>query len=581
MHFLTLLGDPITTLIPGLFTSRPVADDSGSEACFKIAQYWLKTCLETHNGLCQVKEKMPLPTRVLDVGLLDSHLVNLYISNGEYGQWLTLSHCWGESHPATTTTSNLDSHCNRISISTLPRTFQDAIIITRKLGYRYLWIDSLCIVQDSMLDWQQESVKMNTIYANAVLNISADAAADSSEGIFASSNLKQDRKMSMIPPPRPDYTHIPVHSPKTGLKSTLHASFWHYDGFSDDDPLKRRGWVLAETVLSHRRLRYTPSGLAWSCARVPSYCEESRPHEIHDITEQDQYITSVYQIPHERLPPRHVFERGNDARRWQIVQWWYRRINDYINRQLTFPHDKFPAFSGIAKTYSERTQYSYKAGLLIEDFRRGLLWQTCGRPVDLAVAPSWSWAVVGYREVPHDIYELFYAHETYVDDPDEVELIDICVRNMGDNAFGQVVSGSLTLRGLGHGLKELLKTIEFYFLWSFHEFGFSSYFRDRDYQLLDRDASPPRDALRLHLDVMNDSCSAFSQREDVHLLRIGVFSSHASLGLEDHLHEEATSYLILQKIPGLEAAYRRIGVARILGNGVESPDWKMKTVTIL
>ena len=224
--------------MPDLFTSRPLTEDSGSEVCFKIAQYWLQTCLESHSSLCQVKESLPLPTRVLDVGLLDNDLVKLYISSGEYGQWLTLSHCWGKTRPATTTTSNLDSHREGISIAALPQTFRDAIIITRKLGYRYLWIDSLCIVQDSIVDWQLESVKMNTIYANAVLNISADAAADSSEGIFASSNRKQDPGSPNLAPTRPDYTEIPVYSPKAGFKSILYASFWPHDGLSNNNHLK-------------------------------------------------------------------------------------------------------------------------------------------------------------------------------------------------------------------------------------------------------------------------------------------------------------------------------------------------------
>ena len=255
---LKCLGDPITSLQPGIFTSRPVADDSSLESCFEMAQYWLKTCLETHDSLCQVADNLPLPTRVLDVRLQENTLVTLYIPNGQQGQWLTLSHCWGSSHPATTTISNLESQCTGIMISTLPQTFKDAIYITRRLGYRFLWIDSLCIVQDSVIDWQLESVKMNTIYSSAVLNISADAAANSSEGIFESSKEKTDRRGPRHT--KPSLVQIPIHSPKTGLKSTLYIC--HHKIFADEQPLQKRGWVLAETVLSHRRLRYTSSGLS-------------------------------------------------------------------------------------------------------------------------------------------------------------------------------------------------------------------------------------------------------------------------------------------------------------------------------
>ncbi len=82
---LKCLGDPITSLQPGIFTRRPVEDDSILESCFEMAQYWLKTCLETHDSLCQVADNLPLPTRVLDVGLQENTLVTLYIPNGQQG----------------------------------------------------------------------------------------------------------------------------------------------------------------------------------------------------------------------------------------------------------------------------------------------------------------------------------------------------------------------------------------------------------------------------------------------------------------------------------------------------------------
>jgi hypothetical protein len=482
--------------------------------------------------------------------------------------------------------SNLNSQCAGIMISTLPKTYQDAIMITRKLGYRFLWIDSLCIIQNSLIDWQEESVKMNDIYSNAVLNISADAAVGSTQGIFScSSRRKEGRSLSRWHQlPRPSLIDIPVHSPKAGLKSTIYASRWDIDGFLNDHPLQKRGWVLQEGILSHRRLRYTSSGLAWSCATVPTSCNEERPHEIHNLDEREIYIDSVYQIPHKALPHRYVFKRDNDERRSQIIQWWYQQINDYVNRQLTFQHDRFPAFSGIAERFSYLTQHQYKAGILVEDFRRGLLWRAGGAVVHANVAPSWSCAVVQGSSNSYypSIFSRIYAHETYLDDPDEVELIEISVKNLGDSSFGQVVSGNLTLRGLCHPLHELLKTRSFYFRLGWNSW---SQTRDQNYQLFTKDQQPPLEALRLHMDVMDESNSTFWQREDVHIVRIAMFSSDPDTALggdyQSKPSEETTSYLILQEIPGIERFYRRIGVARILGQGIESPGWAMKTVTIL
>jgi hypothetical protein len=536
-----------------------------------------------------VRDSLPLPTRVVDVGFLDTLFVTHYISKGQYGQWLTLSHCWGDSRPATTTMSNLNSQCAGIMISRLPKTYQDAIMITRKLGYRFLWIDSLCIIQNSLIVWQEESVKMNDIYSNAVLNISADAAAGSTQGIFScSSRRKEGRSPPRRPhllPARPSLIDIPVHSPKAGLESTIYASRWYTDGFLNDNPLQKRGWVLQEAVLSHRRLRYTSSGLSWSCTTVPTSCNEARPHEIHNLNERANYITSVYQIPHKPLPHRYVFERDNDERRSQIIQWWYEQINDYVNRQLTFQYDRFPAFSGIAERFSYLTQYQYKAGILVEDFRRGLLWQAVGAVIHADIAPSWSWAVAqGSRNSFYpSIFSHVYAHETCLDDPDEVELVDISVKNLGDSSFGQVVSGSLTLRGLCHPLHELLRTRSFYFCRGWKSWEET---RDQNYQLFTNDQSPPLEALRLHMDVMDESNATFWQRRDVHIVRIAMFSSDPDTALGGDYQSkpepvEATSYLILQEIPGIERFYRRIGIARILGQGIESPGWAMKTVTIL
>ena len=561
-------GDPITSLQPGIFTSRPVADDSSSESCFEMAQYWLKTCLETHDSLCQVADKIPLPTRVLDVGLQESTLVTLYIPNGQQGQWLTLSHCWGTSHPATTTMSNLESQCTGIMISTLPQTFRDAIYITRRLGYRFLWIDSLCILQDSIIDWQIESVKMNTVYSNAVLNISADAAADSSDGIFGSSKKKAGHigPRYMSPASKPSLVQIPVHSPKTGLKFTLYIC--HHEIFADEQPLQKRGWVLAEAVLSHRRLRYTSSGLSWSCTRIPTMCDEIQPHQIHNLSQRTYVIGSVYQI----LYGEDVCKMDNDRKLLEILQWWYTQIDDYTDRLLTFAHDQFPAFSGIAKMFCDLTQWHYKAGILVEDFRCGLLWQSRGRGMHSEVAPSWSWAALRHGEKGGTIYGYIYQQGKSLHGPQEVKLIDISVTNVGDDPFGQVMSGSLTLQGFYHPLHDLLKRNDFYFHSGWYDI--PANMRDQNYQMFNEKCPPSLEALRLHMDIMDETKILFWHSEDILILRIGMFWSGSP-------RVEGTWFLIIQEIPALKGSYRRIGTASVRGKGIESLEWKLKTVTIL
>jgi hypothetical protein len=98
--------------------------------------------------------------------------------------------------------ANIGKISDALQISSLPPTFQDAILITRKLGYRYLLVDSLCIVQVSSHDWQRESVKMSEVYSNAVLCIAASAATDSPTKVFSRVQIEYPPKIS---PQVPDF----------------------------------------------------------------------------------------------------------------------------------------------------------------------------------------------------------------------------------------------------------------------------------------------------------------------------------------------------------------------------------------
>jgi hypothetical protein len=84
--------------------------------------------------------------------------------------------------------TNLNQFIECIDIAELPKTFQDAIEISRRLDIRFLWIDSLCIIQDSKEDWLKESVIMGDIYQHAYCNIAATAAPDGRTGCFLERN---------------------------------------------------------------------------------------------------------------------------------------------------------------------------------------------------------------------------------------------------------------------------------------------------------------------------------------------------------------------------------------------------------
>lgn len=130
------------------------------------------------------KSSISAPKRLLDVGraTLPIHLID---TQGKTFQYAALSHCWGSGPRLTTTKSNWAKLAVNISFETLPPLFQDAIVITRQLGLRYIWIDSLCIIQDSLRDWETESSKMGSIYQNSYITIAATNSGDGSARCLA------------------------------------------------------------------------------------------------------------------------------------------------------------------------------------------------------------------------------------------------------------------------------------------------------------------------------------------------------------------------------------------------------------
>ncbi|ORY19521.1 heterokaryon incompatibility protein-domain-containing protein, partial [Clohesyomyces aquaticus] len=138
-------------------------------------------CLQNHPECQPMFKGSYFPTRLLDLGqqLLSSEPPKLVETKNGIGTefcspaYATLSHCWGNSQPLRLLMQNKLQHLQGIPLSALPRVFSEAMTVCRNLGIRYLWIDSLCICQDSEEDWAQESALMGAIYSHAILNIAA------------------------------------------------------------------------------------------------------------------------------------------------------------------------------------------------------------------------------------------------------------------------------------------------------------------------------------------------------------------------------------------------------------------------
>ncbi|KAH6880622.1 heterokaryon incompatibility protein-domain-containing protein, partial [Thelonectria olida] len=98
--------------------------------------------------------------------------------------YATLSHCWGKSHALRLTAETKTRLENGIAITSLGRTFHDAVVVARKMGIQVVWIDSLCVIQDSKEDWEIEASRMAHVYRGALLNIAATSAANTDAGFL-------------------------------------------------------------------------------------------------------------------------------------------------------------------------------------------------------------------------------------------------------------------------------------------------------------------------------------------------------------------------------------------------------------
>lgn len=222
------------------------------------ASHWLKDCLD-HHEIClpQTLTRISPPSRVVDVGPPDgSQVPFLSNSSEDVREWVTLSHCWGQHQPLKTTLQSLSEFQRALPMHTLPPLFRDAVSITRTFSYRYLWIDSLCIIQDSKEDWAREISNMGNIYKHCIFTIAAETSRDSREAIIGNHI-----------PIETEYVHQPCRSSAgnfQGFMYTFDNSKWQalqpHSSF-----LEKRAWALQEHVLSPRTLAWDPLQVAWSC----------------------------------------------------------------------------------------------------------------------------------------------------------------------------------------------------------------------------------------------------------------------------------------------------------------------------
>lgn len=376
----------------------------------QLGKEWLQDCKENHMKCTNESTGRP-PARLLDVGDA-SKRPSLFIVNTDPAlnpvnrapEYCALSYCWGvnSSHGIDMglTKDKQTRYKEGIHWEELPRTIQDAIVITRSLDVRYLWVDALCIIQPRNgddADWCIESAHMGDIYRNAVCTISAQGASNANEGCFFNRNWKdysigcctlRRTKTSegvlwpfILPPLAPDDTSIE------------HA------------PLNNRAWALQERYLSSRLLYWTKHRLFWECKT----CRHPNPSQrLEDPSGTDcKGWSDDFRDTSGMLSRRRLQTMGDDF--WFL---WVAIVMDYSYRKMKKRSDRLIALSGVASMFQPHAKSEYLAGLWKAALPYGLLWcyeHTSTNLDDVEptldyVAPSWSWA-----SRPHSVGFVTYS----------------------------------------------------------------------------------------------------------------------------------------------------------------------------
>ncbi|KAH0559757.1 hypothetical protein GP486_003728 [Trichoglossum hirsutum] len=452
------LSDQYTALL----RQRPDIAQSFSKTLTQwedLAWKWLGECTTKHSN-CRYEPKS-LPTRVLYVGS-ESAKPRLYITKREPAKYATLSHCWGGSNSLVTTSSTIEKWKQEIRLKDLPNTFRDAVIITRKLGLRYLWIDSLCIIQDNAEDWAREAARMSEVYENCYVMISADDSSNSQSGCFMAKPTPNQRSFNVDGCPCPDGPTTRIWCRLTNERNDRQGEachrLWDVD-VPDRSPLDNRGWALQERILAPRILHFGRREMAWECAKqLACECQVSSNKTDMQSRFNAQLVNSV-------SPSAPGYSSEDHAPENRFV--WCNIVQEFTRRQLSRDTDRLPAISGLASRMSLKATDEYVCGLWRNKLEHLLLWESAdshtSRRYKQYYAPSWSWASItgpvtyGIQPPIFDddgkVQFLINKGEAHWEDDSKnyqllLTILSVeCLRSEL-NPFGPPRSASLTVRGL-------------------------------------------------------------------------------------------------------------------------------------
>jgi hypothetical protein len=343
---------------------------------------------------------------------------------------MTLSYRWAKNPSIVLLSSNLEDFRRGAPISRLPKTFREAITVARRFSVKYMWIDSLCIIQDSLEDWARESLQMHQVYANSACIISATASEGPDEGLFRSRSAQETLS-----------GHIKVQF-ADGKPRRFDVWDQHHMQRLTQGPLTDRGWVFQERILSPRVLHFTQTQVVWECFEMDKSEMFPRwsPRPADAVyTPELKTIDAFSDSGHCRT----AWAKEEDKKMTvDVYQQWINLVKTYSKCSLTCPDDRLMAMAGIAEMFKKNSGDEYLAGLWRSRIVEGLNWvviDPTSRPHNPSRVPSWSWAAVDSSVLPQ--------RTNLPRDEDLVEVIDAGTHFSQTSSRSQQVKGSIQLRG--------------------------------------------------------------------------------------------------------------------------------------
>ena len=352
-------------------------------------------CRETHE-FCKRQTPQPLPTRLIDVEQRHPRLV---LTKGKTGVYATLSYCWGLSadNPYetmyTTTEATVQARMEGMPLNEMPKTLQDAVVVTRALGLQYLWIDALCIIQDSKSDVAHEISNMASVYGNCELVVCAANSSSSKEGFLK----PRDALRPLVTMP-----YVPSDGGDAGTYGFYDAeSFPSRDNWSsiEDAEWNRRAWTFQERVVSPRVLHFGSDIVRLEC-RTSDFSELGCcPRRL--------VVGNTYYEAHCRyLGVLEYLSSRDPVNTAEIYETYYKFACQYSKRLLSFESDRESAFSAVVTQFARALPASENVyGLWVDDPWRSLVWNLWGNSMTdtrtnkttsrdnepESIWPSWSW----------------------------------------------------------------------------------------------------------------------------------------------------------------------------------------------